>query len=350
MTTVDLSVSTDGIGLYSEGKNKTEIIQSGTLEQSITVTNNSNETATGVVVATELQAGLDVWESHQSQTEHGTDWVGSQGAEDKAKFYGNPETIDPTHGTVTVNDIPMVGIDPKKMGSKMEDLDKGELVWELGTPLAPGESATLTFYAQRTPYNTGGVQFHHNAHIVHVDQQDNNPSNDSVKVDLKFGTPIVLDLNGDGVQTISSDEGVEFDLLNTGDKVQTGWVSGEDALLAVDNNGNGQIDDRSELFGGDIGEGFAKLATFDSNEDGVVDAADADFGELKVWQDKDENGITDADELVSLEAAGVTSMNTSYTNVFGTDALGNIHGEHGSATLTDGSTIDMVDVYFRVED
>ena len=139
-------------------------------------------------------------------------------------------------------------------------------------------------------------------------------------------------------------------MLNTGDKVQTGWISGEDALLAIDRNGNGQIDDRSELFGGDIGEGFAKLATFDSNEDGVVDAADADFGELKVWQDKDENGITDADELVSLEAAGVSSMNTTYTNVFGTDALGNIHGEHGSATLTDGSTIDMVDVYFRVED
>lgn len=51
----------------------------------------------------------------------------------------------------------MVGIDPKKLDTKVEDLPKGELIWELGTPLAPGESATLTFYAQRTPYNTGGV-------------------------------------------------------------------------------------------------------------------------------------------------------------------------------------------------
>ena len=349
MTSVDLSISTGGTGLYSEGKNKIEITQSGTLKQTITVTNHSDETATGVVAAADLQAGLDVWEPHQHETEHGTDWIGSQGAENKAKFYGDPTTIDPTHGTVTVNDEPLVGVDPKKLDTKLYDLPQGELIWELGTPLAPGESATLTFYAQRTPYNTGGVQFHHDVEIEHIDQHDSNPSNNHHKVDLKFGTPLVLDLNGDGVQTLSIDEGVKFDLLNTGVKVQTGWVSGEDALLAIDNDGDGQISDRSELFGGNIGEGFAKLASFDSNEDGFVNALDAEFGELKVWQDKNENALTDEGELVSLESAGVASLDTNYTNVFEIDDRGNIHGEHSSATLANGRQIDLVDVYFQVE-
>ena len=195
----------------------------------------------------------------------------------------------------------------------------------------------------------GGVDFHHNAYIKHIDQHDENPNNDRDKAEIKFETPIVLDLNGDGIQTLSVDDGVEFDLLNDGAKVQTGWISGEDALLAIDNNGNGQIDDRSELFGGDIGEGFSKLATFDSNDDGFVDAGDADFGELKVWQDANENAVTDAEELVALESTGIASLNTAYTDVFSTDAQGNIHGEHSSAILADGSTIDMVDVYFQVE-
>lgn len=50
-----------------------------------------------------------------------------------------------------------------------------------------------------------------------------------------------------------------------------------------------------------------------------------------------------------LESAGVASLNTSHTDVFSTDAQGNIHGEHSSAVLADGTAIDLVDVYFQVE-
>ena len=344
---VDLSVNIDAKAVNDS---KAKIQASGTLEQTITVTNHGSETATGVVVGTDLQVAMDVWEPHQHETEYGTDWVNASTAEKtEDKFFGNPETVDSTHGTVTVDDVPMAGIRPEKSDIDIEELDRGELVWELGTPLAPGESATLTFYGQRTPEKVGGVDFHHNAYISHVDQHDENEHNDYHKVEVKFETPLVLDLNGDGVQTLSIDEGVEFDILNNGSKVQTGWISGEDALLAVDNNGNGQIDDRSELFGGDIGGGFGKLQTFDSNDDGFVDSSDANFDRLQVWQDVNENGLTDAGELGSLESAGVASLNTSYTDVFGTDPQGNIHGEHSSATLADGSAIDLVDVYFQVE-
>ena len=343
---VDLSVQID-----ARSADKAKVQASGTLRQTITVTNHSNETATGVVVGADLQNAMDFWEPHQHETEYGTSWVNASTAKKvEDRFFGDPSTVDSTHGRVTIHDDPMVGIRPEKQDINIEELDRGELIWELGTPLAPGESATLTYYGQRTFEKVGGIDFHHNAYLRHVDQHDTNPHNDRHKVEVKFETPLVLDINGDGVQTLSIDEGVEFDLLNTGEtKVKTGWVSGEDALLAVDNNGNGIIDDRSELFGGNIGEGFAKLASFDSNDDGMVDERDAGFSDLQVWQDANEDAVTDAGELMSLDAAGVASLDTGYTNVFSTDAQGNVHGEHGSATLADGSAIDLVDIYFQVE-
>lgn len=342
---MDLSVQID-----ARSGDAAKVQASGFLEQTITVTNHSNETATGVVVGADLQVAMDFWEPHQMLTEYGTSWTNASTAKEREdRFFGNPETVDSTNGIVMINDVPMAGIRPEKQDIDIEKLDRGELMWVLGTPLAPGESATMTFHGQRTFEKVGGVDFHHNAFIAHVDQFDINPRNNIDKVEIKFETPIVFDLDGDGVETLSVDEGIEFDLLNSGVKVQTGWVSGDDALLAIDSNDNGVIDDRSELFGGNIGEGFGKLKTFDSNDDGFVDSSDVNFSELKVWQDANENGLTDTDELVSLESAGIVSLDTAYTDVFNTDAQGNIHGEHSSATLANGKAIDLVDVYFQVE-
>ena len=246
-----------------------------------------------------------------------------------------------------MNDIPLAGVDLKE--TDLENHSKGELTWELGTPIASGESATLTFHSQLSTDKAAGTSTDLTASINHVDRHDENPDNDHDFVHFEFGTPIALDLNGNGIQTLGVDEGVEFDILNTGIRVQTGWINGEDALLAVDNNNNGQIDNRSELFGGNAGEGFSKLASFDTNDDGFVDTNDDGFSKIEVWQDVNENGLTDEGELVSLESRGITSLDTAYTDVFGFDAEGNIHGEHGSATLADGSTVDMVDIYFQTE-
>ncbi|NEO70162.1 Ig-like domain-containing protein [Moorena sp. SIO3H5] len=179
-----------------------------------------------------------------------------------------------------------------------------------------------------------------NQGTLEVDIQD--------KTDYTFVSPISFDLNGDGIKTLSIDEGVEFDMLNSGGKVNTGWLSGEDGFLAIDNDGDGQITSRDELFGAGVGEGFAKLETFDSNGDGLVNENDALFGELKLWQDSNENGITDQGELVSLDSIGITDLETAFTDVFTRDANGNLHGEHSTALLN-GKTIDMVDVYFQVQ-
>jgi hypothetical protein len=162
-------------------------------------------------------------------------------------------------------------------------------------------------------------------------------------------SPIALDLDGNGIQTTALiDSKGTFDLLGTGTAVHSGWLSSGDAFLAIDANGNGKVDDISELFGGNKGEGFAKLATFDTNADGVVDASDADFAKLLVWQDLDGNHQTDAGELRTLAEAGIASLTVDYTDG-ATNQLGNVLGETSSATRTDGSSISMVDVYFNVD-
>lgn len=165
---------------------------------------------------------------------------------------------------------------------------------------------------------------------------------------INYISPIALDLNDDGVQTVSVDAGVKFDILNSGQAVNTGWISGEDGFLAIDRNGNGSIDNRSELFGGAVGEGFGTLASFDSNSDGVVDANDEFFSSLGVWRDANVNGVTDAGELTSLADAGIAKLNTAYSSNFSTDAQGNILGEKSNAITNNGNSIDTVDVYFKL--
>ncbi|MDM0111536.1 SdrD B-like domain-containing protein [Variovorax sp. J22R133] len=163
-------------------------------------------------------------------------------------------------------------------------------------------------------------------------------------------TPIVLDLDANGIQTVSRfDSTGSFDLFGDGTAVESGWISSGDAFLAVDSNHNGSIDSVSELFGGTSkGAGFAKLASFDSNGDGLVDAKDAAFKDLTVWRDANGNHATDAGELMTLAQAGVDSLKVAHTDVPEVDAQGNLHLERSSATLAGGQEVAMTDVYFAV--
>jgi hypothetical protein len=164
-----------------------------------------------------------------------------------------------------------------------------------------------------------------------------------------ISSPLVLDLDGNGVQTVSLESSTAtFDLLNTGDAVRSGWITAGDAFLAIDVNSNGVIDDRSELFGGAIGEGFAKLASFDSNADGRVDAADMRFSDLLLWQDLNGNHRTDAGELSNMAARGLASLSTRYVLAPQLQE-GNWLLEHGTATFADGRSVSLVDAYFAVE-
>lgn len=181
-------------------------------------------------------------------------------------------------------------------------------------------------------------------------------------------SPIVLDLDGDGVETIGLSEGIHFDHDSNGFAELTGWVAKDDGLLVWDRNGNGVIDSGAELFGNNTslvsGEkaenGFLALASLDVNGDGVVDVNDAMFGELKVWVDKNTDGISQADEVSSLLDAGIISLNTAYTEPGKLDANGDVplsvvdehgnqHRQVGSYTKIDGVIAVAEDVWFAVD-
>ena len=56
----------------------------------------------------------------------------------------------------------------------------------------------------------------------------------------------------------------------------SGWVAPDDGLLAFDRNGDGFVTDHTELFGDMQTDGFIALADLDSNNDGIISAANAD--------------------------------------------------------------------------
>ena len=170
-------------------------------------------------------------------------------------------------------------------------------------------------------------------------------------------SPIVIDLDGDGIETVSIANGVLFDHADDGFAERTGWVSSDDGLLVRDINGNGTIDSGRELFGSETllengskaANGFEALKEFDTNADGVIDVNDAVFGQLRIWKDVDGNGRTDAGELLTLAEAGVQSISVNYTNSSYIDAQGNAHRQVGSYTTTDGQTRAATDVWVKTD-
>jgi hypothetical protein len=173
---------------------------------------------------------------------------------------------------------------------------------------------------------------------------------------LVYATPIVLDLNGDGIHTLAMDAGVTFDLLANGQAVQTGWVSPQDGLLVRDVNHDGTINDGGELFGSSTLladgqralDGYQALGALDSNQDGVINVADASFAELGVWVDSDSDGISETGEIRSLASLGITQLDLHTSAGAATDN-GNLLGLTSTYQTADGATHDAADVWFRIQ-
>jgi hypothetical protein len=136
-----------------------------------------------------------------------------------------------------------------------------------------------------------------------------------------------------------------------------GWVTPTDSLLVRDLDADGTIDNGAELFGDSArlkngqtaANGFYAMADLDDNHDGKLDNQDAAWSELKIWQDRDSDGITDAGELKTLDELGIQSINTGFTSTATTDSQGNRHLQQGSYTKADGSTGQAEDIWFKID-
>ena len=152
--------------------------------------------------------------------------------------------------------------------------------------------------------------------------------------------PLALDLDGDGIETRGADGRVVFDHNGDGVQTGTGWLRPDDGWLVLDRNSNGTIDNGGELFGVDTvkadgtkaTDGFDALSDLDSNDDGVFDAKDTRFADVRIWRDLNQDGISQSNERSTLAANNIRSINLNKTSA--TTNLGNGNTQTATATFT----------------
>nr|WP_300761998.1 hypothetical protein [Helicobacter sp. UBA3407] len=118
-------------------------------------------------------------------------------------------------------------------------------------------------------------------------------------VNKKVIDPLVIDYEGSGTEL--SDTKMRFDLDSDGTPDQISTLKKGSGFLALDKNGDGKINDGSELFGTQSGDGFKDLSIYDSNNDGKIDKDDPIYDKLRIWT-PDANG---EGQLVGLGEKGI---------------------------------------------
>lgn len=172
---------------------------------------------------------------------------------------------------------------------------------------------------------------------------------------ISLVAPIVLDLDGDGVELLSIEEsGVRFDMDGDGVLDRTSWAGSGDGFLYLDRNMDGQMNGISEMsFIGDkdgARSDLEGLSAWDSNADGKLDASDSAFAEFGVWNDANQNGVVDLGETLSLMRAGIASIDLTGTTPERDFAVGDaLVLQEGKATRTDGSIMALADAMMAFE-
>ncbi|MEO1660450.1 MAG: calcium-binding protein [Pseudomonadota bacterium] len=197
-----------------------------------------------------------------------------------------------------------------------------------------------------------------------------------------FGSPLVLDLDGNGIELTRLENSVAFfDIDNDGIRERTSWVGPGDGLLALDRNANGKIDNGAELFGygstfsggaswilpaqtggffepkpiglsgpGDLEHkyqsGFELLSELDTSGDGFITSSDQDYDDLRIWRDLNQDGTSAADELLSLADLGIQSIDLNGQSVFREQA-GSIITDTSVFSFANGDQGEIADVWFR---
>lgn len=162
---------------------------------------------------------------------------------------------------------------------------------------------------------------------------------------IKKVDPLVLDLSGDGINLTEAGKGALFDITADGKLDNTAWVKGNTAMLMYDRNGNGSIDNGSEVFGDQNGaaNGFAELAKYDSNKDSKINFLDPVFKALKLYRDLNGDGKVAKNELSSLTEMGIKSLNLNFVRT-SADINGNSLILNGSFERQNGSKGQLADV------
>ncbi|WP_075174866.1 calcium-binding protein [Acinetobacter indicus] len=174
---------------------------------------------------------------------------------------------------------------------------------------------------------------------------------------IEYYDPLIIDLNNDGIISTIRENGYQgalFDHDNDGIRTATGWVSSEDGLLVRDINDDGIVNNGGELFGDNTllsngnlaSNGIDALADLDSNRDGILDNNDEYFNEIKIWQDRNGDGISTADELLNLSDAGIISINLNTISNIDQVVDGGVIKNQINFSKNDGTSSIIADVDF----
>ena len=146
-------------------------------------------------------------------------------------------------------------------------------------------------------------------------------------------SPLLIDTRGNGFHLTNARNGVLFDIDGDGQLEQIGWTreGSDDAWLALDRNGNGTIDNGTELFGNytqtrvgaaTASNGFDALRFLHATSfgaasfDNEINASDAAFAQLLLWRDDNHDGISQREELTRVAGSPLTSIDLLYREVF----------------------------------
>lgn len=168
------------------------------------------------------------------------------------------------------------------------------------------------------------------------------------------GCPVVVDLDGDGVELIAANDSHIFEDVNgDGWRERMGWVSSDDGFLALDRNGDGVIEGMKDIsFAHDLPgthTDLEGLSAHDTNGDGLISVNDTEWAKFGVWRDANSNGIQETGEFRSLSDLGIESI--------GLTSDGQIRVDHGNVVfgetqvnLTSGKSLVAADVMLAGQD
>ncbi len=134
----------------------------------------------------------------------------------------------------------------------------------------------------------------------------------STSVSLRAGDalldPLVINFNGPAAML--TDQKFSFDLNADGSDETMPFVQGGSGILAFDRNGDGRVNNGSELFGPLTGNGFAELSKYDADGNGWIDEQDGEYKRLSIWT----KAADGRDILRGLKAGGVGAIFTGYAD------------------------------------
>lgn len=209
-------------------------------------------------------------------------------------------------------------------GTLNKSQEEGNLIWLVNSPTARYkrlEYVQESYYQEKesTSFSTVGtvrtgdgreINFNINVGMSRSFEERYREQLDLAS--FTFCDPLVINLDTDAVEL--TDQTMFFDIDADGTPDEVAGPGSGSGYLALDKNGDGIINDGSELFGTKSGNGFADLAQYDEDGNGWIDENDAIWDKLKIWM-KDENGN---DVLYKLSEKGVgaiclQNVSTDYT-------------------------------------